>query len=367
MFKSVFRSFVFSRALVAAFAALAYFLIPSVTQGIDVPLTGANPWFLSMWYHWDANWYMSIAADGYHWLPGDQSNVAFFPLYPLVVRALGLLMGDNFLLAGMALSSLFLCGGMLFMYRLIRDDFGADIAGRAVFLMVIFPTAVFFTTMYSESLFLLTSIAAFYYARRNRWVLAGCWGLLAAMTRVSGLWLLLPLAWELLSQKGFSPRKLAPGAVSLLLLPGGLGLYMLFLYLKFDRPFAFAETQVTGWGHELATPWAAVSRDLGYLTQNGEYWVIYELLASAFLVVCLLLGLRRLRGSYNIYILVSLLGPVLSGTTRSMSRYLLVVFPVFILMAQLTKKPVARYAVYAVSLVLLAVATGAFATGRWVA
>ncbi|MHB0867178.1 MAG: mannosyltransferase family protein [Thermoleophilia bacterium] len=367
MIKSVFRSFIFSRALVVASAALAYFLIPSVTQGVQVPLSGSTPWFLSIWYHWDASWYMSIAADGYQWLVDDQSNVAFFPLYPMAVRALGLILGSRYLIAGLALSSLFLCGGMLFMYRLIRDEFGADIAGRAVLLMAIFPTSVFFTTMYSESLFLMTSVATFYYARRDRWLAAGCWGLLAAATRITGLWLLLPLVWELLSQKGFSPRKLAPGAASLLLVPGGLGLYMLFLYLKFDRPFAFAETQITGWGHELATPWAAVTRDLGYLTQNGELWVVYELLASAFIVVCLLLGLRRLRGSYSIYILASLLAPVLSGTTRSMSRYILVVFPVFILMAQMTKKPVMRYAVYSVSLVLLAVATGAFATGRWVA
>lgn len=367
MIKSVFRSFIFSRALVVAVAALAYSLIPSVQQGIYVPLTETVPWFLSMWYHWDANWYMSIAVDGYHWLPGDQSNVAFFPLYPLAVRALGVVSGGRYLLAGLALSALFMCGGILFMYRLIRDEFGAEIAGRGVFLMAIFPTSVFFTAMYSESLFLMTSVATFYYARKGRWAHAGCWGLLASMTRITGLWLLLPLAWELLSQNGFSLKKLAPGAACLLLVPGGVGLYVLFLYLKFDRPFAFAETQVSGWGHELTTIWGAVARDLGYLTQNGEYWVVYELLASAFLAACILLGLRRLRGSYNIYMLVSLLAPVLSGTTRSMSRYILVVFPVFILMAQLTKKPATRYAVYSVSLVLLAVATGAFATGRWVA
>ena len=73
---------------------------------------------------------------------------------------------------------------------------GDEIAGRAVWLLAIFPTSVFFTTLYTESLFLMTSVAAFYYARRSRWALAGIWGLLASLTRVTGLLLLLPLAWE---------------------------------------------------------------------------------------------------------------------------------------------------------------------------
>lgn len=367
MYRSVLRSFTFSRALVVLFAALGYFFLSSAHEGISVPLAEPAPWFISIWYQWDANWYMSIASEGYQWVPGDQSNVAFFPLYPLTVRLLGVVMGGRYLLAGLFLSSAYLLGGMAYLYRLVRDDFGEEIAGRAVLLLAIFPTSVFFSTLYTESLFLMTSVAAFYYARRGRWALAGGWGLLASLTRITGLWLLLPLVWELVSQKKFSLRKLSPAALWLTLVPGGMALYMLYLYFGFGRPFAFAETQVVGWGHGFSTIWGSLASDLSFLFKQSEAWVVYELAATALLLGCLAAGLKKLPGSYNIYMLVSLLVPLLGGTTKSMSRYLLVAFPIFILMAVYTRKPAVRYPVYALSLALLALSTAAFVTGRWVA
>ena len=367
MFKSVLRSFTLSRALIVLFAALGYFLIPSVHEGVSVPLLEPAPWFVSIWYQWDANWYMSIAAGGYEWVPGDQSNVAFFPLYPLAVRLFGMALGGHYLLAGLLLSSACLAGGLFFLHRLVREDFGEEIARRSVLLLAIFPTSVFFTSLYTESLFLMTSLAAFYYARMERWGRVGIWGLLASLTRITGLWLLLPLAWEFLSQKKFSVRKLSPAALWLILLPGGIAMYMIYLYFGFGRPLAFAETQVAGWGHGFSTIWGSLSRDLELLFQQSELWVVYELAAALMLVVCLLLSLRKLRGSYNVYMLVSLLAPFLGGTSKSMSRYLLVVFPIFIVMALLTKRLLVRYSVYALSVALLALSTVAFVTGRWVA
>lgn len=367
MFMSVLRSFTLSRALVVLFAAAGYFLLPSVHEGISVPLIEPAPWFISIWYQWDAHWYMSIATEGYRWLPGDQSNVAFFPLYPLTVKMAGVALGGRYLLAGLALSLAFLAGGMIFLYRLALTDFGEDIARRSVLLLAIFPTSVFFSTMYTESLFLMTSVATFYYARKGRWALAGGWGLLASLTRITGLWLLLPLAWELLAQRKFSVKDMSPAALWLTLVPGGIALYMLYLYLGFGRPFAFAETQVAGWGHGLTTIWASLSRDLSFLLEQSEPWVAYEFAATILLLLCIIAGLKKLRGSYNIYMLVSLLVPLLGGTTKSMSRYLLVAFPIFIVMAIYTKKPVVRYIVYALSLVLLALSTAAFVSGRWVA
>lgn len=367
MLRSVLRSFVFSRALVLLFAALGYFFLPSVHEGISVPLSESASWLTSIWYQWDANWYMSIVQGGYQWLPDDQSNVAFFPLYPLTVRALGVVMGGRYLLAGMLLSNLFMCGGMIFFYRLVRIDKGEVIARRAVWLLAIFPTSMFFTGFYTESLFLLTSVATFYYARQGRWATAGVWGLLASATRITGLWMVVPLMWEYLSQHGFSLRKLDASLLWLALVPAGLATFMFFLWLSFGSPFAFAQTQVTGWGHGFTSIWSSLTRDLGFLRDQSEHWVIYEFAATAILVAAIFAGLRKLRGSYNIYMLVSLLVPLFGGTTKSMSRYLVVIFPLFILMAIHTKKPWIRYSVYTVSILLLAVSTMFFVSGRWVA
>jgi len=367
MLKSVLGSFAVSRALVVLFAALGYSLLPAVHEGISVPLAGGTPWYLSMWYQWDANWYMSIIVDGYQWIPGDQSNVAFFPLYPMAARGAGWLLGGNYLLGGLLLSSAFMVGGMAFLYRLVQDEYGDDMARRSVWLLAIFPTSVFFTTLYTESLFLMASVAAFYFARRGSWALAGVWGLLAALTRVTGMLLLLPLAWEYLAQKGFSLKKVRPAVLWLTLVPVGLFLYMGYLYIDFSEPLAFAETQAAGWGHEFKLPWGSFGHDISFLLDQSELWVIYELAATALLITLIVAGIRKLPGSYTFYMVMSLLLPLTGGTTKSMSRYLLVVFPLFILMAQFSKRRPVLIAVSAVSILLLAMSTVAFVTGRWVA
>lgn len=367
MLKSVLGSFAISRALVVIFAVLGYTLFDSAHEGISVPLVSGTPWLLSMWYQWDANWYMSIIVDGYQWIPGDQSNVAFFPLYPMAARGVGWLLGRDYLLGGLVLSSAFMVGGMAFLYRLVRDEYGDDMARRSVWLLAIFPTSTFFTTLYTESLFLMTSIAAFYYARRGSWALCGVWGMLASLTRVTGMLLLLPLAWEYLSQKGFSLKKVRPAVLWLALVPAGLFLYMGYLYIDFSEPLAFAETQAAGWGHEFKLPWGSFGHDISFLLDQSELWVIYELAATAFLIALIVAGVRKLPGSYTFYMIMSLLLPLTGGTTKSMSRYLLVVFPLFILMALYTKRRGMMIAVSAVSILLLGMSTVAFVTGRWVA
>lgn len=367
MIWSVLRSFTISRALVFIFAALGYFLLPSAREGISVSPGDVEPWYLSVWYQWDANWYMSIATDGYQWVEGDQSNVAFFPLYPMMLRGAGWLLGGNYLFAGILLSSLFFLGGMAYLYRLALSDFGEDVARRAVWLVAIFPTAVFFTSLYTESLFLFTSVAAFYYARRDKWALAGAFGFLASLTRITGLLLVVPLAYEYLSRRSLSLSRARPAFLWLALVPAGLICYMGYLYFSFGSPLAFAETQASGWGHEFTPIVGSFTHDVPFLLDQSEVWVVYELAATALLAALAIFSFKMLPRSYSLYMLVSLVFPLLGGTTKSTSRYLLVIFPVFIILAIWSKDKAARLAITGVSLALLCLSTVVFASGRWVA
>ena len=368
MLNSVGRSFTVSRALVFLSAALGFFLIPAFREGASVPLSEHAPWFLSMWYQWDANWYMSIAQHGYQWVSGDQSNVAFFPLYPWAAKAVGLLLGRRYLLSGLLLSAGFLAAGLAFLYRLVRMDFGQDVARRTVWLVSIFPTAFFFSSFYTESLFLLTSVACFYYGRRGRWAAAGAFGLLASLTRIAGLLLIVPLAYEYLSKRSFSPLKsLRPALLWLTLVPGGLAVYMGYLYFGFGRPFAFAESQSAGWGHAMTPLLSSFTGDFHHLFAQSEWWVIWDVAATLLMAVCAVLAFRKLPASYALYTLASLLFPLAGGTMKSMSRYALVVFPVFVLLAMLAGRRRLYWVMSALSLGLLAVSTAVFASGRWIA
>lgn len=368
MHLSVVRSFTISRALVLLFAFLGFAFLPVVQSGFSVPLPESTPWYLSIWYQWDAHWYMSISMHGYEWVAGDQSNVAFFPLYPMVVKIFGLLLGGNHLLVGILLSTAFFFAALIYFFRLVRDDFGEIIADRAIWFLSIFPASLFFTTLYTESLFLLTSVASFYYARRGRWALAGIWGFLAALTKVTGFFIFIPLVYEYMSQRSFSLQRLRPSMMWVVLVPTGLLVYMGYLYFSFGLPLAFAQTQAAGWGHEFKMITGSLSNDLSILIRQWEIWVVYEIGAVLLLAVMIFIGIRKkLPGTYIVYMLITLIFPLTGGTTKSMSRYLLMVFPMFIIMALLTEKPAVRWAVSAVSIVLLAVSTAAFVTGRWVA
>ncbi len=368
MLYSVARSFTLSRVLIAAFAALGYFFFPPIRDGVSVPLSAPAPWFLSAWYHWDANWYMSIAQHGYEWVAGQQSSVAFFPLYPWLMHVLGWVLGGQYLLAGILVSIFCFCGGLVFLYRLVLADFDESIASRTIWLLAIFPTSFFFNAIFTESLFLLTSVACFYYGRKGRWAAAGVWGLLASLTRISGLLLLVPLAYEFLSQRNFSPVKsLRPALLWLTLVPAGVAIYSVYLYFGFGQPFAFAQAQESGWGHVITPFWNSFVHDFSYLISRHELRVIWDGAATALMAVCAVLGLKKLPSSYTLYTFVSMLFPLAGGTMASMSRYVLVVFPIFVLLAILSRRKPLYLAISGCFLVLLAVSTAAFAAGRWIA
>ena len=145
---------------------------------------------LGPWAHWDGVWFVRIAADGYraHW-----DSQAFFPLYPLLVRALAAGVGD-YVVAGLIVSLAAYAGAMVVLFRLARAELGPRVALWSVVLVSVFPTALFFQAVYSEALFLLLTLLAFWWARGGRWALAGAAGLLAVLTRSTGLLLVLPLA-----------------------------------------------------------------------------------------------------------------------------------------------------------------------------
>src|SRR5690606_6476278 len=142
-----------------------------------------NSPFLSFWAKWDSQWYVQIARDGYWFQPLQQSNVAFFPLYPLYMRLVARFVGGNLILSGFLVSNIALLLALIYLYRLTVLELGdRPSAQRAVFYAAFFPTAFFFNAVYTESLFFLLTIATMYHARRQQWLAATVVGLLAAAT-----------------------------------------------------------------------------------------------------------------------------------------------------------------------------------------
>lgn len=344
-------AFLITRVIVLAAAYFAEVFIPGAT-GEGLYHVDPNNIFLDVWARWDSGFYLSIVGKGYFFELGQQSSVAFFPLYPLLMSFLMPIAGSA-LAAGVLISNACLLGGLVFLYRLTELEFGdARTAWRTVFYIAAFPTAFFFSAVYTESTFLFMSVATFYFARKRLWAWAVLFGLLTSSSRIIGVSMLGIVGLEWMRSHGwtlgaiYKPsawRGLLNGIrtdwfnlLILFIIPLGLVSYMLFLSSTFGDPFAFNTTQAA-WGRQNVGFWRVIPQDLGALLQgdflrgNFYVYVVFDLAAFFAVVILAFIIWRRLGATYAIYCLLSVVIPASSGT-GSISRYALVVFPVFMLL-----------------------------------
>ena len=132
---------------------------------------------------------------------------------------------------------------MWLLYRLVRTDFDEQLASRAVIYLAIGPLSFFLQAVYTESLFLLLSLACFVFAREGRWRLAGVMGLLATLTRSTGVLLLIPMAYYYYERRGWKLKKTDSHVANLLMVVEGLLVWMTYLALAFGKPLAFSTAQ----------------------------------------------------------------------------------------------------------------------------
>ncbi len=365
-------AFVLSRAVVlaAGFGALALWDVHAGNEStFDTwGLGGAGPFA-----RWDSTWFLEIARYGYDDATGMANQAAFFPLYPLIVRALG-----GSVLAGVVISVACFAGALWLLRRLVALDFGPRVAGLCVLLVAVFPGALFFSAVYNEGLFLLLSVSTVYAARTGRWEVAGLAGALAAATRSAGLLLLVPLAimWW---QAGRPVRGAWIAAV-----PLGLVAFCVWLEVELGDGLLVFDAQ-SAWGRELAVPVVDAARAAAEGVSQiarGEprAWPVFDtawfdagLFALLLLALVALAGaVRRLPAPYWGYaaaaLALPLLFPAAGQPLMSLPRFLAVLWPLHLWLAVvLVDRPRARLATVAVFLVGLAAASAEFATWGWVA
>ena len=317
------------------------FIPPSVMASGE----GALPWYQYL-LRWDAGWYLRIARDGYSFNGNDsiQQPVVFGPLYPLISKGVALLLGIPYGAALVIVSNLLIFIAALLVFKLIREDYGNEVALYALSALCFFPTALFFSAGYTESLALLLIVLFFLRLKRGRFLLASLFAGLALATRVTNIVLILPLFWEL--WRAFSKdvgRMVRVGIACTVIATSGLWLYMIYLWAEFNRPLAVI-TNHRAWNG--TGSWEELLRviTLQPFLHLADVWragPVPETLSPWFylLFIILLIFFRKLLpASYSLYTLGLLLMPYLisSGNEgfRSFSRYLLLAFPVFITMGE---------------------------------
>src|SRR3954464_10259860 len=164
---------------------------------------------------WDSVWYLAIAHDGYP--ADDPRRAAFFPLYPLLVRAANTVVGSP-IVAGALVSVACFAVALVLLRRLTEIELGAPAARATVWAIALFPGAVFFSAVYSDALYLALSVGSLSAARTGRWGRAGAAGALGAAARSAGVLLVVPLAVMWLAGRD---RRVRDGAW-IALVPAGL-------------------------------------------------------------------------------------------------------------------------------------------------
>jgi hypothetical protein len=316
--------------------------------------------FWDAFIRYDSGWYYQIARNGYGFVAGGPSvgvgkagKIAFFPLYPILMRYAGRLLGpgaSDIYLGGILVAWTSFALAMVALFYLSRHELPPDRAERAVLLTAVFPFAFFFGLVYTESLFLLLTVLSFYGFRTRRWWLGGAAGALATATRVNGILMLPALAWIAWRAAQPTIRDRARAAAGVLFVAAGVGAYSLFVYRLSGHPFEWAAS-ISRWGyHPGGAPWAApvhllqtlVTHPYRYFTTDAmaPYDTMYGVTGILFLLAVPFVW-RRFGAGYGLFMLLNLLLPLSSGVFEGMGRYCSVLFPCFIWLASVRSRHVA--------------------------
>jgi len=332
------------------------------------------------WGHWDSGYFTAIARYGYT----NYSTTAFFPLYPLLERGLMYATHNNPFIAGLIVSNLAGLGIFVILYRLIREDFNADQAERAVLYLALFPTAFYLASGYNESLFIFFTVLNFYQLRHGNWWWAGFFGFLASLTRSVGILLVVAFYYEYLRQHQFQLKALHLNALAGVLIPGGMTLFALWCYIQYHDPLAFSHAQAN-WNRYLAFPGYGIILSIQHIqTSTGLLSFqalrnMTDLLPDLFILLFIILSfvgpwrLPRQLWVYGIYafLLYAFLQLFPNGGTglfplESVGRFMLEVFPAFIVMAAAGKNKTFHLSYLLVSGAILFFLLTQFLVGHWV-
>jgi hypothetical protein len=306
--------------------ALVFYLSATyVTHKIDLNFALSN---------WDAGWYGNIATNGYSKELHAQSNVAFFPLFPILMAMFGAFI-KNIYFAGAAVSVLAFATAEVLLYKFISKKFTPETALISIALIAFWPFSFFFAVPYTESLFLLLAVLAYTCAQNRNWELAALAAAAASATRLAGLFVALAVILGYLRTSWPKPNWLRAVLFSIIGV-SGLVLFMLFLYLHTGDALAFKHIQAYWPGRENGLMGFKNTYDQLRQPILTPFFALTLIeVASLLLFLGLTVFVARTEPEWALYCLLTLITPLTTGSTTSINRYVLVLFPCYIVLARI--------------------------------
>ena len=289
---------------------------------------------IDMHNRWDTYWYMDIVHNGYY-LKSDNtlSNVVFFPLYPALIKILGTILLGNFVLAGWLISMSALIAGCVYFYKLLKEFHPEIDPELPIFLMLIFPTAFFLNVVYTEAVFFFITISCFYYVFKKQFWMAGTFAFFGALTHSNGVFLGLPILWETVRIFGWKKGLLSKNIFPMAMPAVAMGSFLLYDYFRFHDLFLFFKIE-SAWGRSFSINWDHFSLFSHPSITNMGIDVFFTIMILSAIV----LVWKKVLPMYSVFMLLTVLAALTSGTLMSIGRYSLALFPLFILLAKIKNK-----------------------------
>ena len=367
--------FIIMRVGLLLFAPLARMVYPDTfaPHPIIRPYLGVapatSPW-LEPWQRWDTLHFQVIAERGY----GAYDTSLFSPfLYPWLMGLVAKVFAGDTLLAGLIVSNLAYLVALVYLYRLTAMETDQQVAHRCILYLASFPTALFFMAAYSESLFLLTTVAALYYARQRRWLAAGAWAFFAPLARLQGAILPVVLGFEAWRARRDAQFPTLQAVIGLTLSVLGVITYPLYVWLVLGKmPWEPLLVQSSRFRGSFTLPGLAILEAVKTIFGGEPLMMDYFDLGFTLLFILLtFLIVRRLPAVYGLYSALMLMAILIKvGEIQpllSVPRYVLAIFPAFIVLGQAGKNQWANRLILYLSWLGLLYFCGQFVIWGWVA
>ena len=295
---------------------------------------GPALWWLYLFSAQDTGFYVALAAAWYSY-----PMYVFFPAYPVICKLIGALIGDFWLSA--FLVSFILGLASLPLFQIVAENYmSRSEAAASTMLVGVFPYVFLFTTVsYTESLFLFSTLATWYFYVRGRLVPSVLAATLATLTRTYGVAIVVPVAIGLLAKRKFKQLPLC--ALPVLALLG----WMYYLYVMTGDPFVFSTQQSYwmrmgvefGWIQRYIMPLLSFNV---WMYPKFDYLLVALIILMGYLVFCTF----RIDAKLGVYSLLLFLALLYLGNFISLPRFFSFIFPIW-LVARIRSLPILLAAV----------------------
>jgi hypothetical protein len=300
--------------------------------GSGIFFEGRGP-FIDAFNIWDAGWYRSIIENGYNTYfninQNGQANWAFFPLYPIIIKLIHVILPININILGTVVSTIFFAGALIMSYLYILETRGNRKEGVLFAIIMSFGIySFYFSVLYTESLYIFLLITSLYFLNKRDYLLVGIFGALLSATRNMGVMLVVAVAVQYVyeyfkNNKNikmflFDTSKNSNLILGISLIPLGLFSYMAYLWKLVGDPMAFSNVQIA-WAKRISNP---IHNLLSVWSDVGRFAFIYILMWIIFVVICITWLIIHKRYAEAVLGVIFILIPTSTGLA-SLPRYII--------------------------------------------